>query len=97
MRSALYTQVSCTICLVAGYFILFLPVDDGTSVIDCFHRQSTQSKLPKAPSTKVQSIALWEPQDTPKPIASLGSLVSVIGRVLQWHESRQIGVDCIGR
>jgi hypothetical protein len=97
MRSALYTQVGCTICLAVGYFILCLLVDDGTSVIDCFHRQSAQSTLPKTPSTEVQSKALWEPQDMPKPMASLGSLVSVVGRVLQWHESRQISVDCIGQ
>jgi hypothetical protein len=69
-------------------------VDDGTSVIDCVHRQpqsltSLASRGGLKPSTH-------DPPAPPTPVVDVGSPVSVVGRVTRWHGSRQINVANIG-
>ena len=73
--------------------LIILQVDDGTSVIDCLHRRERPQSSPgQRGSSKV------EPPVTaaPKPIASLGSTVRLIGKVVSKHDSRQIKIDQIG-
>jgi hypothetical protein len=63
-------------------------VDDGTSVIDCTHRQ--------APAKKPQANAEPEPLYTPKPVAYVGHSVCVVGKVKPLYGTRQIVVDTLG-
>jgi hypothetical protein len=66
-----------------------LEVDDGTSVIDCLHA------VPAPPKNPTTSKLPPEPPTTPEPIASIGSLVCVVGKVTGWHNSRQIKIEHI--
>ncbi|KIM91593.1 hypothetical protein PILCRDRAFT_810872 [Piloderma croceum F 1598] len=81
-------------------------LDDGTAVIDCVHiptpaavtpiksrptgnKQQNKYKRPKSP---VQEPPVPVPL---VPVAYVGTSVRAVGRVMRWHESRQIRLDVI--
>jgi hypothetical protein len=85
-------------------------VDDGTAVIDCVHRPIPAATTPiKSKSTSKQQnkhiskyIRPKSPLNEPPvpvplvPVAYVGTSVRVVGRVVRWHDGRQIRLDVIG-
>lgn len=69
----------------------FFSVDDGTSVIECTHRQQHRSPSKRFARTD------FKPPALPKPLARLGWSVMVVGRIARLHDSRQLLVESIGR
>ena len=76
-------------------------VDDSTAVIDCVLRhpsppkiQSTWSGLGPRLSASSNGSPFPPP---PTPITAIGYPVQVIGKVVRFHESRQIIAESIGR
>jgi len=85
MRSGLSTLVSVfSSALYDAYENLL--VDDGTSVIDCSHRQSP-ARIPQANG---------DPGPSPKPVAYVSHSVCIVGNVKRQYETRQILVNNIG-
>jgi hypothetical protein len=62
---------------------LSFAVDDGSAVIDCW--------VAHPPSPKKNGYI----ESAPKPIASLGGLVKVVGKVEHFHSTRKIAVTTI--
>ncbi|RDB27602.1 hypothetical protein Hypma_003827 [Hypsizygus marmoreus] len=68
-------------------------VDDGTAVIDCLHRQQPSPKSPtKKPPSKTDTPAAPPP---PKPVARIGSVACVVGRVVKKYGTRELIIDSI--
>ncbi|KZP33722.1 hypothetical protein FIBSPDRAFT_1035736 [Athelia psychrophila] len=83
-------------------------IDDGSGVIECIHRPvppSPQKQKHKptqvidkyrpikpAPTVKTK---VPEPPADPVPVASVGTSVRIIGKVMRWHDSRQIRAEII--
>ena len=72
-------------------------VDDGTAVIDCSHPhpQATQPKVDAKRTLSELSAKLEQPLVL-KPVAKVGNIVHVVGKVRAVFGSRQIVVDQIG-
>ncbi|KAI0090315.1 hypothetical protein BDY19DRAFT_939543 [Irpex rosettiformis] len=75
-------------------------IDDGSGKIDCNLRESdtkpkahTSPKRPAASSSKTVPSILMTLPITPKPIAAVGDIVRVVGRVLQRRNSRILNLD----
>lgn len=77
-------------------------VDDGSGVIDCNLRHSTQlqfgrkspQKRTKPKSKQAAPATLPDAKDlAPKPIARLGDVVRVVGRVLNRHHTRLVNAE----
>ncbi|KAJ6632263.1 hypothetical protein B0H10DRAFT_1976762 [Mycena sp. CBHHK59/15] len=62
-------------------------LDDGTAVIECQHRPPAPSK-PKLDKTKPET-----QQPLLEPLAYVGYSVTIIGRIVPWHDTRRILVD----
>jgi hypothetical protein len=88
-------------------FLFGSTVDDGTAVIDCVHKPTPAIATPiksKLMGNKQQNkykrtkSPMQEPLDPVPlvPVAYVGTSVRVVGRVMRWHESRQIRLDVIG-
>ncbi|KAF9260508.1 hypothetical protein L218DRAFT_872203 [Marasmius fiardii PR-910] len=79
--------------LVVGVQVLqnriIYTVDDGTSVIDCLYRCSPS---PQSPSKK-KNLTNIQP---PKPMFYTGQRVRVTGKIIQFHDNRQVVIDSIG-
>ena len=80
-------------------------VDDGSGAIDCnlrhfTHRQLLHEKLQKdRQPVKVQHNQSSFPngrEPPPTPLARLGDIVRVTGRVLNRHDTRMINVERLG-
>ncbi|KAK0203556.1 hypothetical protein DFS33DRAFT_811204 [Desarmillaria ectypa] len=69
-----------------------ISVDDGTAVIDCV--QSTMSMVPPTPACPSSSL---KPTALPAPNTAIrvGYLVRVIGKVEEWHDTKEIKVNSI--
>jgi hypothetical protein len=68
-------------------------VDDGTSVIDCLHRQELGPQTPRK-RQQAKSTPLVLPP--PKPIGGVGVAVSVTGRVVKKFNTRELIATSIG-
>jgi hypothetical protein len=94
----LFTLVSMELSTRLVDSSTFPVVDDGTLVVDCFHRhaQVPQNITPKKNKPNATLVQAQEPPQTPVPVADVGCLVAVVGKVANWHEGRQINVTQIG-
>ena len=107
MKAVLFTQV-CTLlhCVSLARLNISNPlVDDGSATIDCNLRHNVQQELLNRNPLKKQRIIGGTSQimhtvrqkDLPlKPLAVVGNIVRVAGRVLNRNHSRLINVTELG-
>lgn len=69
-------------------------VDDGSAVIEC--AQMRTPAKPPSQSWKPGTQATVTGKEVQLPLPPLGSLVSIVGRVHAWHDSKQLYVNEMG-
>lgn len=75
--------------------IVFI-VDDGSGVIECNHAQPPPRTPPEHGQKKTEPISKLDLPPLPKPIAWIGKLIRVVGRLQRKFETRQIIIDSVG-
>ncbi|KAF7980580.1 hypothetical protein HWV62_37759 [Athelia sp. TMB] len=96
-------RVPCRVVRIVGMVVgiqvyekrITYTIDDGSAVIECVHRPVPPSPIKSKPNDKYKLPKAIKPLPELEPVTVVGASVRIVGKVMRWHDSRQIRTEII--